>query len=172
MLKPHLILGYFGTLLDSVCLLSGPCKTLAPYYSESLMHGQIPNTFRIPSPKSSRNANQDRCCWWQKQTRLLAMCAGSRLWKWPNTAGNGIDVSNCSLELEPCVRSWAAAAAIRRAPFKSRAFHVQLVAEALARHIEERHKPNKKQHQVWSKNRKHNSHATSLPTYGSEMTCT
>ena len=43
----------------------------------------------ISDPKSSRNASQDRCCWWQKQTHLLAMCAGSRLWKWPNTAGRG-----------------------------------------------------------------------------------
>ena len=43
----------------------------------------------ISDPKSSRNASQDRCCWWQKQTRLLAMCAGSRPWKWPNTAGRG-----------------------------------------------------------------------------------
>jgi len=44
-----------------------------------------------------------------------------------------------ALEVAKHSRSWAAAAAIRRAPFKSRAFHVQLVAEALARHIEELH---------------------------------
>ena len=36
-----------------------------------------------------------------------------------------------------CLRSWAAAAAIRRAPFKARGFHVQLVAEALAQHLED-----------------------------------
>jgi len=44
-----------------------------------------------------------------------------------------------ALDVAKNSRSWAAAAAIRRAPFKARGFHVQLVAEALARHIEELH---------------------------------
>eukprot|EP00438_Fugacium_kawagutii_P024402 Skav222365 [mRNA] locus=scaffold2692:101847:109903:+ [translate_table: standard] len=43
-----------------------------------------------------------------------------------------------ALDVAKNSRSWAAAAAIRRAPFKARGFHVQLVAEALARHVEDR----------------------------------